>query len=221
MAAAAGPASRTACPRASAFPPPPIPRDPDTLFLLPLNGDSAGRYPPDASTAVWRTRDAGRSWQDLRQGLPQRDAYFAVLRQAMATDALEPAGVYFGTNTGSLFASGDEGESWTCVAQHLPTILSVETLVVDGLSTVQVSLPAPLVQLFPGAVRQLEVEAASVAEVVAALDSRWPGMRDRLCDSTPRLRRQINVFVEGERATLATPLAPGARVIVMMAIVGG
>jgi molybdopterin converting factor small subunit len=89
------------------------------------------------------------------------------------------------------------------------------------LSTVQVCLPAPLVQLFPGAVRQLEVEAASVAEVVAALESRWPGMRDRLCDSTPRLRRQINVFVEGERATLATPLAPSARVIVMMAIVGG
>ena len=89
------------------------------------------------------------------------------------------------------------------------------------MSRVLVSLPAPLVQLFPGAIRQLEVEAASVAEVVAALDARWPGMRDRLCDSTPRLRRQINVFVEGERATLATPLAPGARVIVMMAIVGG
>jgi predicted phage tail protein len=89
------------------------------------------------------------------------------------------------------------------------------------LSAVRVCLPAPLVQLFPGAVRQLEVEAASVAEVVAALEARWPGMRDRLCDSTPRLRRQINVFVEGERATLVTPLAPRARVIVMMAIVGG
>ena len=119
-------------PSSFGFPATTHPRDPDTLFLLPLNGDSAGRYPPDASTAVWRTRDAGRSWQDLRQGLPQRDAYFAVLRQAMATDALEPAGVYFGTNTGSLFASGDEGESWTCVAQHLPTILSVETLVVEA-----------------------------------------------------------------------------------------
>ena len=69
--------------------------------------------------------------------------------------------------------------------------------------------------------RQVEVEAATVAEVIAALDARWPGMRDRLCDSTPRLRRQINVFVDGERATLETPLAPGARVIVMMAIVGG
>ena len=50
----------------------------------------------------------------------------------MATDPLEPAGVYFGTNTGSLFASADEGDSWSCIAQHLPTILSVETLVVDA-----------------------------------------------------------------------------------------
>ena len=69
------------------------------------------------------------SWQALRDGLPQENAFFGVLRQAMATDRLEPAGVYFGTNTGTLFASADEGDSWTCIAQHLPTILSVETLV--------------------------------------------------------------------------------------------
>ena len=119
-------------PSSFGFPAATHPRDPDTLFLLPLNGDSAGRYPPDASAAVWRTRDAGRSWRDLREGLPQRDAYFAVLRQAMATDALEPAGVYVGTNTGSLFASADEGERWQEVARHLPTILSVETLVVNA-----------------------------------------------------------------------------------------
>ena len=90
----------------------------------------------------------------------------------------------------------------------------------DG-DRVFVSLPAPLVQLFPGAVRQVAVPAATVGEMVDALDARWPGMRDRLCDSTRRIRRQINVFVDGERGTLATPLAPGAKVIVMMAIVGG
>jgi hypothetical protein len=77
--------------------------------------------------------DAGRRpWEDLRDGLPQGNTYFGVLRQAMATDRLEPAGVYFGTSTGALFASADEGDSWTCVAQHLPTILSVETLVVEA-----------------------------------------------------------------------------------------
>jgi len=107
------------------------PRDPSTLYLLPLNGDSAGRYVPDGKAAVWRTRDGGETWEDLRTGLPQGNTYFGVLRQAMATDRLEPAGVYFGTTTGSLYASADEGDSWTCVAQHLPTVLSVETMVVE------------------------------------------------------------------------------------------
>jgi photosystem II stability/assembly factor-like uncharacterized protein len=119
-------------PSSFGFPAAAHPRDPDTLYLLPLNGDSAGRYPPDAKAAVWRTRSGGDSWEALRNGLPQQNAFFGVLRQAMATDSLEPAGVYFGTNTGSLFASTDEGDSWTMVAQHLPMILSVETLVAEG-----------------------------------------------------------------------------------------
>jgi photosystem II stability/assembly factor-like uncharacterized protein len=106
------------------------PRDPETLFLLPLNGDSIGRYVPEGSTAVWRTRDRGTTWQPMRQGLPQQNTYFGVLRQAMATDRLEPAGVYFGTTTGTLYGSADEGDSWQPIAQHLPTICSVETLVV-------------------------------------------------------------------------------------------
>ncbi len=109
------------------FPAAAHPRDPATLFLLPLNGDIAGRYVPEGRAAVWRTRDGGASWAGLRDGLPQRDAFFGVLRQAMATDRLEPAGVYFGTSSGALFASADEGERWTCLAQHLPAILSVET----------------------------------------------------------------------------------------------
>jgi photosystem II stability/assembly factor-like uncharacterized protein len=108
------------------------PRDPDTLFLLPLNGDSIGRYVPDGKAAVWRTRDAGRSWQALRHGLPQENVYFGVLRQAMAGDVLDPVGVYFGTSSGELYASADEGETWRCVARHLPTITSIETLVLES-----------------------------------------------------------------------------------------
>lgn len=119
-------------PSSFGFPAAAHPRDPDTLFLLPLNGDIAGRYMPDAKAAVWRTRDGGASWQALRQGLPQRDAYLTVLRQAMATDRLDPAGVYFGSSGGALFVSADEGERWTCIAQHLPSILSVETLTLDA-----------------------------------------------------------------------------------------
>ena len=86
---------------------------------------------------------------------------------------------------------------------------------------VVVRLPALLVKLFPGSVREVRVSATTVSEAIDALDRRWPGMRDRVCDSRPRIRRHINVFVDGERATLETPLAPGAEVIVMTAISGG
>jgi photosystem II stability/assembly factor-like uncharacterized protein len=107
------------------------PHDAATAYLMPLS-DQMGRAMPGGQAAVWRTRDGGNSWQALRDELPQQHAFFGVLRQAMATDRLEPAGIYFGTNTGSLFASADEGESWTCAAQHLPTVLSVETLTLSS-----------------------------------------------------------------------------------------
>jgi photosystem II stability/assembly factor-like uncharacterized protein len=119
-------------PSSFGFPAAAHPRDPATLYLLPLNGDIKGRYVPDAKAAVYRTRDGGDSWEELREGLPQRNVFFGVLRQAMATDRLDPAGVYFGTNTGALYVSADEGDSWRCVAQHLPPIFSVETLVVEA-----------------------------------------------------------------------------------------
>jgi photosystem II stability/assembly factor-like uncharacterized protein len=104
------------------------PREPETLWVLPLNGDIEGRFPPGASAAVWKSTDGGESWSARQDGLPARDCFFTVLRQAMATDRAEPAGVYFGTNSGSVFASRDEGETWSEIARHLPTVLSVETL---------------------------------------------------------------------------------------------
>jgi molybdopterin converting factor small subunit len=86
---------------------------------------------------------------------------------------------------------------------------------------VLVRLPTLFAGLFPDAERRLELSVGSVAELVDALDARWPGMRDRICDSTPAIRRHINVFVDGRRATLATPLRPGADVFILTAISGG
>ncbi|TCT08050.1 WD40/YVTN/BNR-like repeat-containing protein [Aquabacter spiritensis] len=119
-------------PSSFGFPAAVHPRDPDRLYLIPLNGDSTGRFMPDAKAAVWATADGGATWSDKREGLPQRNAFFNVLRQALATDTLEPAGVYFGTGSGSIYASVDAGETWREAARHLPTISSVETLVVEA-----------------------------------------------------------------------------------------
>jgi len=108
------------------------PADPDTVFTIPLNGADQGRLVPNASMAVWRTTDAGATWRGLRDGLPQEHAYLGVLRDAMATDALDPFGIYVGTSTGQLFASADEGGHWRRIADLLPSVLSVETALVDA-----------------------------------------------------------------------------------------
>ncbi|NNU81344.1 exo-alpha-sialidase [Halovulum dunhuangense] len=108
------------------------PRDPGVVWLVPMNGDVAGRYMPGAAAAVWRSMDGGATWAAQRRGLPQEHCYFTVLRQALAVDDGEPAGVYFGTNAGSIHASADEGESWVEVARNLPTVLSVEVMRLGG-----------------------------------------------------------------------------------------
>ena len=73
-----------------------------------------------------RPSDAGASWQRLDRGLPERAAWYTVLRQCMSVDARDPVGVYFGTTSGEVWASANEGKDWTCIAQHLPQILAVE-----------------------------------------------------------------------------------------------
>ena len=88
-------------------------------------------------------------------------------------------------------------------------------------ASVTVVLAGALTTLFPGAPRRLSVQAASVREMVAALDADWPGMGDRIVDSTPAIRRHMNVFVDGTRAALDTPLKDGAEVFVLTAISGG
>ena len=104
------------------------PHDRDTFYVIPLD-PGHGRTMPEGRAAVWRTRDGGNTWKRLDRGLPQRDAHLGVLREGMAIDALDTPGLYFGTSTGQVFASADEGESWTEIASYLPAISSVEVAV--------------------------------------------------------------------------------------------
>ncbi len=90
-----------------------------------------------------------------------------------------------------------------------------------GVTSVEVSLPVALLRLFPGAPNRTTVHASTVAEVIAALDREWPGMRDRLTDTRPSVRRHINVFVDGERANLETPVRAGQRITILTAMSGG
>ena len=91
----------------------------------------------------------------------------------------------------------------------------------ESAASVTVTLAGALTYLFPGAPRRLTVTAGSVREMVEALDADWPGMGDRIVDSTPAIRRHMNVFVDGTRAALDTPLKPGSHVFVLTAISGG
>jgi photosystem II stability/assembly factor-like uncharacterized protein len=107
------------------------PQDPDTCWVFPMDGtDVWPRTSPGGRPAAFVTRDAGRSWQRQDQGLPER-GWFTVKRQALSIDADSPSGVYFGTTSGEVWGSRDEGESWHSLAAHLPEIYAVETAVIE------------------------------------------------------------------------------------------
>jgi len=101
------------------------PHDPNTVYIVPIESDEF-RCTPEAKLRVYRTRDAGASWEPLVNGLPQEDAFETVLRDALATDSGEPAGVYFGTRSGKLFGSRDGGDSWASIVEGLPSVVCVK-----------------------------------------------------------------------------------------------
>jgi photosystem II stability/assembly factor-like uncharacterized protein len=99
--------------------------EPQTIYVLPIKSDSE-HFPPEGRLRVYRSRTGGDEWEPLTEGLPQRDCYVNVLRDAMAVDALDPCGVYFGTTGGQVYASADAGQSWAPIVRDLPAVLSVE-----------------------------------------------------------------------------------------------
>jgi photosystem II stability/assembly factor-like uncharacterized protein len=99
--------------------------EPETIYVVPIKSDSE-HFPPDARLRVYRSRTGGNEWEALTQGLPQKDCYVNVLRDAMAVDSLEPCGVYFGTTGGQIYASADNGDTWNSIVRDLPAVLSVE-----------------------------------------------------------------------------------------------
>src|SRR5574341_961958 len=102
--------------------------EPNTIYVVPIKSDSE-HFPPDARLRVYRSRNGGKKWEALTDGLPQRDCYVNVLRAAMSVDSLDPCGVYFGTTGGQVYASADAGDSWTPIVRDLPAVLSVEAQV--------------------------------------------------------------------------------------------
>jgi photosystem II stability/assembly factor-like uncharacterized protein len=103
--------------------------EPDTIYVVPIKSDGE-HYPPDGKLRVYRSRSGGNEWEALTTGLPQKHCYVNVLREAMAVDTLDSCGIYFGTTGGQVYASADSGDTWRTVARDLPSVLSVEVMVV-------------------------------------------------------------------------------------------
>ncbi len=99
--------------------------EPETIYVVPIKSDSE-HVPPDGKLRVYRSRTGGNEWEALTKGLPQRDCYVNVLRDAMAVDSLDSCGVYFGTTGGQVYASTDAGDSWAPIVRDLPSVVSVE-----------------------------------------------------------------------------------------------
>jgi predicted Ser/Thr protein kinase len=132
------------------------PRNPDYAFVVPVDSDQF-RCTCDGRLRVYRTRNAGASWEPLTRGLPQKGAYETVLRDSMITDSFDPAGIYFGTRSGQLFASRDEGKTWQKIIGGLPSIVCVRTAFISGAS----ASPKPTLPPAPLALSPTNVSSKS------------------------------------------------------------
>jgi photosystem II stability/assembly factor-like uncharacterized protein len=116
------------------------PKNPDCVYIVPVESDEF-RCACDGRLRVYRTRNAGASWEPLMRGLPQKRAYETVLRDAMTADAFDPAGIYFGTRNGQIFGSRDEGRTWVKVLEGLPAVTCIRTALVEDASGISSLAP--------------------------------------------------------------------------------
>ena len=99
--------------------------EPNTVYVVPIKSDGE-HFPPEGKLRVYRSRSGGNEWEPLTKGLPQKDCYVNILRDAMSVDTMDPCGIYFGTTGGQVYASADGGDSWMPIVRDLPAVLSVE-----------------------------------------------------------------------------------------------
>jgi len=120
------------------------PHDPETVYILPVESDEY-RCTPEGKLRVYRTQNGGKSWEALTRGLPQKNALETILRDGMATDTLDPAGIYFGTRSGKIYGSSNEGKSWQLIQEGLPAITCIKAAAVEGAAPAKKSKlkPAP------------------------------------------------------------------------------
>jgi photosystem II stability/assembly factor-like uncharacterized protein len=99
--------------------------EPETIYVVPIKSDGE-HFPPEGKLRVYRSKTGGNEWEPLSKGMPQKDCYVNILRDAMAVDSMDPCGIYFGTTGGQVYASRDAGDNWLPIVRDLPAVLSVE-----------------------------------------------------------------------------------------------
>ena len=195
------------------------PRDPDTAWVFPMDGtDVWPRTSPDGRPAAYVTRDAGGSWTRQDQGLPEQ-GWFTVKRQAMTTDDGDPVGVYFGTTSGEVWASTDEGDVVVLDPPAPPRDL--QRRVRPPGPVMRVRIPTPL-RSYTGDRSAVDADGTTVAELLADLDRQFPGLRFRVVDEQHQLRPHMKVFVDQDSVRdLTTPVTDADEVTLMQALSGG
>jgi len=118
------------------------PHDPETVYIVPVESDEY-RCTPEGKLRVYRTQNSGKSWEALTRGLPQKNALETILRDGMATDTLDPAGIYFGTRSGKIYGSSNEGKSWQLIQEGLPAITCIKAAAVEGTAPAKKSKSKP------------------------------------------------------------------------------